>query len=204
MAVNKNKGPSLDAQVKTYWQDRSASGVLGLKLLVTCIERTAKYRDWDALSRFITQAGDNESARSKVVKIVRAAFGDSLTYKVNSKHDTGGTIVMGWEGSLDLSKSNTYGHVRDAARNGLSWHDKEFLKLLPGPTPKAKDVNAVAHEKAGQHLAKYLLQREAEGFTIGDIIAQMQAEIKKAHAEKAAKAPAGKVKATAKIIEVAA
>jgi hypothetical protein len=172
------KRPSLDAQVKDYFGRRVENGVEGLKILVTCIERTAKNRDWDALSRFMTLAGKSESSRARVVKIVRAAFGDKLTYKSNAKHDTGGTMAMGWEGAFPLSQSNTWGIVRDAANKGLSWTDPAFLKELPGPTAKARTVDAAATEKAAKHLAKYLLEREAEGFTIGDILSMADAEIR--------------------------
>lgn len=174
MAVKK---PSLDVQVKDYFVRRSENGAEGLKLLVMSIERTAKHRDWDALSRFITSALQS-SSRAKVVKIVRAAFGDKLTYKSNPKHDTGGTIVMGWEGEFNLAGSNTYGLVRAAAAAGKSWDDRDFLKELPGPVKKDREVSAVATEKAAKHLAKYLMDRESEGFNTGEILSKAMAEIK--------------------------
>ena len=199
MAV-KLKKPSLDAQVKDYFVRRNENGAEGLKLLVTCIERTAKYRDWDALSRFIT-ASASSSSRSKVVKIVRAAFGEALTYKSSPKHDTGGTIVMGWEGEFPLAGRNAWGIVKDAARNGRSWDDRDFLKELPGPMPKAKTVDAAAQEKAAKHLAKYLLEREAEGFVTGEIMQQVMANIKAAHATKPAETTK-KVVNGAEVIEI--
>lgn len=182
MAV-KTKGPSLDVQVKGYFSRRGENGVEGLKLLVDCIVRTAVHRDWDALSRFITLAGKDESARSRVVKIVRAAFGDKLTYKSNNKHDTGGTIVMGWEGAFPLAGSNTWGIVKAAVAQGKTWYDREFLKELPGPVAKVRTASAEATTKAAKHLAKYLLEREAEGFSTGEILAQVQAELKAKRAE---------------------
>lgn len=172
------KKASLDVQVKDYFGRRTENGVEGLKILASCIERTAKHRDWDALSRFMTLAGKTESSRSRVVKIVRAAFGDKLTYKANAKHDTGGTMIMGWEGEFNLRASNTYGIVRDAVSKGKSWTDPAFLKELPGATPKARTVDAAALEKSAKHLAKYLMEREAEGFSIGDILAAADKEIR--------------------------
>lgn len=175
------KKPSLDVQVKDYFGRRVENGVEGLKILVQCIERTAKHRDWDALSRFMTLAAKTESSRARVVKIVRAAFGDKLTYKSNSKHDTGGTMIMGWEGEFNLRGSNTWGIVKAAAEKGLSWTDPAFLKELPGATPKAPTVDAAATEKKAKHLAKYLLEAEAAGFSIGDILAMAEKEVKAKH-----------------------
>lgn len=198
MAVKKQ---SLDVAVQGYFQRRTENGVEGLRLLVNCIERTAKYRDWDALSRFISLANQSNS-RAKVVKIIRAAFGDKLTYKSSTKHDTGGTIVMGWEGALDLAGSNTWGIVREAARKGKSWDDREFQKELPGAEKKAKTVSDEAQSKAAKHLAKYLMEREAEGFDTGAILAAAMAEIKVKRAEAAATAGASAPKG--KIVEIAA
>lgn len=186
------KRPSLDVQVKDYFGRRQENGVEGLKLLVSCIERTAKHRDWDALARFMTLAGKNEGVRARVVKIVRAAFGDKLTYKTNSKHDTGGTMVMGWEGEFNLKGSNTWGIVKAAAEKGLTWYDRDFLKELPGPVTKAPTVNEAAAEKAAKHLAKYLLDKEADGFTIGDLLARAQKEIAAKHVESKPVAPVTK------------
>lgn len=182
MAVNKK--PSLDVLVQDYFVRRGENGREGLNLLVQCIERTAKHRDWDALARFITSAAQS-SSRAKVVKIVRAAFGDKLTYKSNSKHPTGGVIAMGWEGEFSLAGSNTWGLVSAAAKRGASWDDRDFLKELPGTEKKEKTVDAAATEKAAKHLAKYLLARESEGFTIGDIMSKAMAEIKAERAKNA-------------------
>lgn len=173
------KKPSLDSVVIDIFKRRGENGAEGLKALVMCIERTARFRDWDALSRFITLAGKTESARGRVAKIVRAAFGNHLTYKSNSKHDTGGTIVMGWEGAFPLSQSNTWGLVRAAAEAGKTWYDPAFLKELPGPTRKLKTVDAAAELKAVKHLAKYLHERESEGFSVGAILAGLQSELAK-------------------------
>lgn len=197
------KKPSLDAQVKDYFGRRMANGAEGLKLLVTCIERTAKHRDWDALSRFMTLAGKDEGTRSRVVKIVRAAFGDKLTYKANSKHDTGGTMIMGWEGEFNLRGSNTFGIVQAAAKAGKTWYDRDFLKELPGATPKAPKVDEASTEKAAKHLAKYLMDKEADGFSIGDILARAEKEIKAKRVESSAIAPVTKkVVNGAEVIEV--
>jgi hypothetical protein len=178
-----NAKPSLDVMVKDYFGRRSENGVEGLRLLVTCIERTARYRDWDALSRFITMAMKTESAKARVVKIVRAAFGDKLIYKANAKHDTGGTIVLGWDGAFPLAQSNSWGIVRGAVDAGKTWYDREFLKELPGPTPKVKTVDATAVEKSAKHLIKYLQEREAEGFVVGELLAKVQDGLKAARAQ---------------------
>lgn len=197
------KKPSLDTQVKDYFGRRVENGVEGLKLLVTCIERTAKHRDWDALARFMTLASKTESSRARVAKIVRAAFGDKLTYKSNPKHDTGGTMVMGWDGEFNLRASNAYGIVRDAVSKGKSWTDPAFLKELPGPVAKAPTVSDAATEKKAKHLAKYLLDAERDGFSIGDILAMAEKEVKAKHVTSQPVAPVTKkVVGGAEVIEV--
>ena len=186
MSVKKKPaGPSLDQQVKDYFHSRKENGVIGLRLLVQAIERTAKYRDWDALSRFIAMAHDS-SSRPKVVKIVRAAFGTALTWKANTKHDTGGTVVMGWEGAFPLAQRNLWGVVKSAAEKGASWDDRAFLKELPGPDPKIRQASPEAMAKAAKHLAKYVLERESEGFSPGELLSLMEQEIKAARAQKSA------------------
>lgn len=179
--AEKVKKANLFDRIGTYFDNRRANGVEGLKLLDECIKRTAQHRDWDALARFVARsslAGQD----AKVKKIIRVAFGDKITYKVDKKHKAGGVFTLGWEGSFPLSGSNTYGVVREAIGNNKSWDDKDFQKKLTeilGPAPKKERiVTEEAEKKVAKHLAKYMAERKAEGFNIGHILDLAQKELK--------------------------
>lgn len=199
-AAKKPATPSLDQQVKDYFDTRKQNGHAGLVLLDQCIQRCAKHRDWDGLSRFIGLSVQS-SSKSKVVKIVRAAFGNKLAWKANKKHDTGGQVAIMWEGAFPLSKSNTYSLVTAAIAKGQSWDDRDFLKELPGTDKPQRTVSAEAEAKTVKHLVKYLQEREAEGFALGAIMAAVQKELVagKATASKPIAAP---VKGADGVIEV--
>lgn len=186
----KEKPVSLDMQAQNYWAGRKANGVEGLALLHKCIERTAKYRDWDALSRFLVQARAHGQG-ARVVGIIRAAFGNKLTFKANAKHPTGGTFALGWEGAFDLRGSNTYGVIRDAVQKGMSWDDRELGKLLPKADKKERQVSDESKKKVVKHLMSYTDKLASDGFNVGEIIAELQKELAAKAAVKAA--PVGAV-----------
>lgn len=174
--------PKLFDQVGQYWDARHTNGQVGLALLDQCIRRAAsKNRDWDALARFVTRAG-NSGNRAKVVKIVRAAFGDKLTYKADAKHPAGGVFTMDWTGAFPLKESNAYTSVTKAIADSKSWDDRDFLKALSEVIPaKAKPpvvADAKATEKAAKHLTDYILAKVKEGFKAGEIMAMVQANLK--------------------------
>ena len=170
------KAVSLDVQVQTLWASRKQNGVDGLALLHKCIERTAKHRDWDALSRFVMSARQHGQG-ARVGAIIRQAFGDKLTFKANAKHPTGGTFVLGWDGEFDLRGSNTYGVIRDAVAKGLSWDDKELGKMLPKPDKAKRQVSEEQVKKVVKHLKSYTDKLKADGFNVGEIIAALQKEL---------------------------
>lgn len=186
----KQKPVSLDVQAQTYWAGRKANGVEGLALLHKCIERTAQHRDWDALSRFLVQAR-NHGQGARVGAIIRCAFGNAITFKANAKHPTGGTFVLGWEGPFNLRGSNTYGIIREAVGKGLSWDDRELGKLLPKAEKPQRQVTEEQKKKVVKHLSTYMSKLAKEGFSTGEILAAVQAELKKADAVKST--PVGEV-----------
>lgn len=174
--------PKLFDRIGTYWDGRKANGVEGLALLDECIRRTAsKDRDWDALARFVSRANESNNA-AKVKKIIRAAFGNALVFQLDKKHPAGGRFTLTWEGPFPLAKSNSYGLVRDAIAKGVSWDDKGFLaelgKVIPSLPEKKKEVTEKATAKAADHLFKYIVERQAEGFDISAIMADVQSRLK--------------------------
>jgi hypothetical protein len=170
------KALSLDVQVQTLWASRKQNGIDGLSLLHKCIERTAKHRDWDALSRFVIMSRQHGQG-ARVGAIIRCAFGDKLTFKANAKHPTGGTFVLGWMGEYDLRGSNTYGVIRDAVAKGMSWDDKELGKLLPKADKAKRVVSDEQKKKVVKHLKSYTDKLKADGFNVGEIIAMLQKEL---------------------------
>ena len=167
---------TLDEQVRKLWSDRARSGVEGLALLHKCIENVAHHRDWDALSRFYVSA-QKFGQGPRVAAIIRAAFGEKITFRTNVRHPTGGTFSIRWEGKFDLERSNTYAVVRDAVSRGISWDDRELGKLLPKREASNRTVSEEAQKKIVKHLANYLSDRRREGFAIGEIIALVQKDL---------------------------
>lgn len=184
------KNLSLDVRAQNYWAGRKANGVEGLALLDKCIERCAKHRDWDALSRFLVQSRAHGQG-ARVGSIIRAAFGNRIAFKGNVKHPTGGTFVLMWEGAFDLRASNTYGAIREAVAKGLSWDSKEVGKLLPKVEKKEKVVSDEAKAKEAKAIAKKLGDLRKAGFDIGELVREAQALLAKEAA--VAAAPVGKV-----------
>lgn len=170
------KAPSLDVQVQHLWASRKQNGIDGLSLLHKCIERTAKHRDWDALSRFVIMSRQHGQG-ARVGAIIRCAFGDKITFKANAKHPTGGEFVMGWQGEYDLRASNTYGAIREAVQKGMSWDDKELGKMLPKPDKAKRVVSDEQKKKVVKHLKSYTDKLKADGFNVGEIIAMLQKEL---------------------------
>ena len=135
-------------RIGTYFDGRHANGRDGLVLLDECIRRAAsKDRDWDALARFVSRSGASNSG-AKVKKIIRAAFGNAMTYKADKKHKAGGTFTLSWDGPFNLAGSNTYGAVRKAIADNKSWDDKDFLTALSKIVPDAPKAEKIVSEAA--------------------------------------------------------
>lgn len=163
-------------QVGAYWDGRHENGRIGLMLLNECILRAAsKNRDWDALARFVSRANMSNN-KAKVVKIIRAAFGNDLTFKLDAKHPAGGVFTMKWEGAYPLAGKNTYSLVKKAIENHKSWDDKDFLAELSKVLP---DVERVQKDKADL-LSAYKARAEKwakdNGITVDMLIATLQAK----------------------------
>ena len=186
----KAKAPSLEEQVIDYWAGRKVNGVIGLALLDKCIQRLAKHRDWDHLARFTVSAARHGQG-DKVKKILRAAFGDSLIFKLNKKHATGGEFILKWQGEFNLRGSNTYGVISDAVTKGMSWDDRELSKLIPNNPPPKRQVTDEQKKKIVKHLAGYMSKLTSDGFSTGEILSMLQAELKKDAAIQSA--PVGEV-----------
>lgn len=181
----KPKPVKLFDRIGTYWDSRTANGREGLVLLDECIRRVAsKDRDWDALARFVARSNMSNNA-AKVKKIIRAAFGNDLTFKLDNKHPAGGRFVLNWEGAYALAGKNSYSMVKKAIEHGKSWDDKVFLKelgeVIPDLPKAAKTVDAATTTKAAKAMAKKLAELRNEGFDIGALIREAQALLATEH-----------------------
>lgn len=175
------EGQSLDKKIKSYFDSREKSSALGLKLLDICIQRTASQsRDWDGLARFLSSASKTSQV-GVVRKIIRAAFGNQLTWKPSAKHPAGGTFVIGWQGSFNLlENAPNYRIITDAVEKGMGWDHKALAKLLAEAMPterKARVVSDEAKKKVVKHLAGYMKKLVDEGFESGDILAALQKQL---------------------------
>ena len=165
-------------QVNDYWGRRSANGAEGLALVVKLMTRFADHGDWDALARFVIKAGQHGQG-DKVKKIIRAGFGNHVTFKVNAKHPAGGEFIkQGWNGEkFPLRQSNTFGVVKAAVEKGLSWDDRAFQKELPGADKKTRTASEEATKKVVKHLQTYCDKLAADGFNVGEVLVALQKEL---------------------------
>lgn len=175
------KKKKLFDQVGDFWNGVDHSSALGLVLLDECIRRTAsKDRDWDALARFVARAS-MKGNRAKVVKIIRAAFGNSITYTTDKKHAAGGKFTLAWEGAFPLAGVNSYTHVKKAIADNKGWDDAAFLKALGevilAPEKKAREVDEKAAAKVAKHVTDYLVARMKEGFNVGEVLDAVRKEL---------------------------
>ena len=172
--------PLID-QVNNVWNARNANGAEGLKVLDKCIQRLAKAGDWDALSRFVVLAHKNSNTAAKVKRILRVAFGDKLSFKMDAKHPTGGRFVIGWNGAEGTTLPNTYSFITKAIQAGLAWDDKGFLKSLNDVLPEKEAAPVVVDDKTktakAKRLAAFLASLKEDGFNVGEVLAMAQAEV---------------------------
>lgn len=168
---------SLNAKVNKLFDGNAKASVYGLSLLVECIHQTAKDRNWDALSTFVTRAEASSQGR-KVKQIIRLAFGDALVYKTDKKHPTGGVFVMGWEGEFNLRGRNAFlSAIADAERDGLGWDSKAFAKAVNVLAPakdKTKEQKVRSSEettKKANTILKAIDDAVAMGFSKADLMA---------------------------------
>lgn len=173
------KEMSLESLVKGYWTARDKNSARGLALLDQCITRFAQHGDWDHLSRFYVGAlkvGQGPSVK----RIIRAAFGQSVKFSLDSKHPTGGKFAkVNWPGvSFPLHESNTYSVVTKAVEQGLGWDSKAFQKaladVLPDLPKKAKTVDAATQTKEAKALAAKLKVLRDAGFDLGALVREAQ------------------------------
>lgn len=178
MALKKPTEPKLFDRVGDYWSSRHENGHIGLSLLNECILRAAsKNRDWDALARFVSRANMSNN-KAKVVKIIRAAFGNDLTFKLDAKHPAGGVFVMKWEGAYPLAGKNTYSIVKKAIENHKSWDDKDFLAELTKVLPDLPKVEKDKADKLSSWKTRAEKWAKDEGITVEMLIATLQAKPK--------------------------
>ena len=177
--------------VDLYFKGAQRNAATGLVLLDKLIHRVAsKDADWDGLSRFIVLSGATGDA-SKVKKIVRLAFGNSLTFAYSKTHATGGKITLAWKGNEGFVLGNGYNAVTDAIQAKVGWNDKAFLKSLDAKlapkVQKKREVTDKASAAVEKHISDYLIARMAEGFNIGEILDRAQATLAAAKVAQAAK-----------------
>lgn len=181
MAAIVEQKEKLFDRIGKYWDGRQQGSVAGLVLLDECIRRTAsKDRDWDALARFVARANMTGN-RAKVVKIIRAAFGNSITYTTDKKHAAGGKFTLAWEGAFPLAGANSYTHVKKAIADNKGWDDAAFLKALGevimAPEKRAREVDEKAAAKVAKHVTDYLVARMKEGFNVGEVLDAVRKEL---------------------------
>ena len=175
------KKKKLFDQVGDFWNGVDHASALGLVLLDECIRRAAaKDRDTDSLARFVARAS-MKGNRAKVVKIIRAAFGNSITYATDKKHAAGGKFTIGWQGAFPLAGVNSYTAVKKAIADGKGWDDAAFLKslndVLMAPEKKAREVDEKAAAKVAKHVTDYLVARMKEGFNVGEVLDAVRKEL---------------------------
>lgn len=167
---------SLNAKVNKLFDGNAKASVYGLALLVECLHQTAKDRNWDALSTFVTRAESSGQGR-KVKQIVRLAFGDAITYKADKKHPTGGVFTLGWEGEFNLRGRNAFfSAIADAERDGLGWDSKAFSQAVNklAPSKAEKPVVQKTKEetvKKANALLKSLEDAAAQGYSKAELLA---------------------------------
>jgi hypothetical protein len=176
-AMQKEK--SFTARNKSFWDARGKSDKTGLTLLDEAITNLAEHNNWDNLSRFISRAGAlNATDRGKIVAVVRAAFGDQVSYK-KSDHPTGGTIKLKDDKQPVLL--NSYGAIRVAIEAGKGFRDADMHKKLremekgAAPPPANADV-----ERSAKHIVKYI--QGLRGVTSGVVLHEVEKMLKAAAA----------------------
>lgn len=178
MALKKPTEPKLFDRVGDYWSGRHENGHIGLVLLNECIVRAAlKNQDWDALARFTSRALSTNNA-AKVKKIIRAAFGNDMTFKVDKSHAAGGRFTLNWKGAYPLASKNTYSVVKKAIENHKSWDDKDFLAELTKVLPDLPKVEKDKADKLSSWKARAEKWAKDEGITVEMLIATLQAKPK--------------------------
>lgn len=167
----------LKAQVGRYFAAREKNSVAGLVLLDACIKRVAEHRDWDALARFVARA-NMADVGPRVKRIIRAAFGDDLTYKADKKHETGGRFEMKWDGAYVLK--NTYNIVEQAIADKNGWDSRILREKLHDVLPEKAKPELVVNEKLldtmAEHMFKYLSDKVKDSHNTirpGDVLARV-------------------------------
>jgi hypothetical protein len=171
---------SFTARNKSFWDARGKSDKTGLTLLDEAITHLAEHNNWDNLSRFISRAGAlNATDRGKIVAVVRAAFGDQVSYKKDAAHPTGGKIKVKDDKQPVLL--NSYGEVRVAIEKGKGFRDADMHKKLremekgAAPPPPVADV-----ERSAKHIVKYI--QGLSGVTPGLVLHEVEKMLKAAAA----------------------
>jgi len=178
---------NLTKQVKSIWTQRGTQDKRILEVLDQCVHQLAgEANNWDPLARFLALAtAHNAADGSRCKAIVRAAFGDQITYKVDKNHACGGRITPR-EGLTfnDVNiNMNTYSIVHEAVHGPIrkGFRDAAMHKVMREQEGKAKEEPALkGADDLGKHIAKYLKGRMQKGVTLGDVLKVIQAELKEA------------------------
>ena len=157
----------LNAKVKTYWTNRGKNAHVGLVMAHECIEHLARHRDWTPLSRFMTLAGAD---KPKIALLVRAAFGDAVSYKVDKNHETGGRFTLNFEGEFPLHGRNAYGYVEEAIAQHKGYNSLDFLKKLREAVGQKDAAKAKEYLDHLTNTLKYLEKRVKDVPALADIL----------------------------------
>lgn len=145
--------------VGSFWTNQAKSGHTGLVLLDACIQHTIKHRDSDALARFLARAVASNAADAQCVKrIIRAAFGDMVTYKKDTDHPSGGKFTLKWGAQDAFVLRNSYGVVAQAIADHKSFRAGDLQGALKKQEGKP-EATAKADEDAAKALAAYVMKQ---------------------------------------------
>lgn len=180
---------NLTKQVKSIWTQRGTQDKRILEVLDQCIHQLAgEANNWDPLARFLALASAHnagDGARCKA--IMRAAFGDQITYDKDKDHACGGRIKP--KGGLTFAdvniNMNTYSVVHEAVHGDVrkGFRDAVMHKTLREQEGKVKAEPKVQEIDAlGKHIAKYLKGRMPKGATLGDVMKVVRQELDPADA----------------------
>lgn len=162
---------SLFQQAGDFWTKNGKLNKEGLVLLDKCIQRVAsKDCDKDALTRFISRSGMDQP---KVARIVRAAFGNDLSYKKDATKPAGGVMKHNWNGPDGYVLKNTYAHVQQAMEQGKAFNDAGLQKAI---APEKKESTKATAELLEAYKKRVESWAKEHNISMSTLIATLQAK----------------------------
>lgn len=165
---------SLFQQVGDHWTKSGKLDKAGLVLLDACIQRVAsKDCDKDALTRFVSRSGIH---MPKITRIIRAAFGNDLSYKKDATKAAGGVMKHNWKGDEGYVLGNTYAHVMQALEQGKAFNDPALQKAI---APAKKETNKDKADLLAAYKTRAEKWAKENNITMSALIATLKAKATK-------------------------